>query len=81
MHRVHDRELDRPVAMKILQPGASPQARAGQRFLTESRLTAGLQHPAIPPVFDRGALPDGRWYFTLQEIIGRTLKAVMAELV
>src|SRR5688572_3512360 len=41
----HDLGLDREVAIKVLLPGAD----AG-RFVRESRITARLPHPGIPPV-------------------------------
>lgn len=71
--RVHDRELSRQAAMKMLREGleSSPGVRAA--FVDEARLAAQLQHPGIVAIYDRGVLPDGRPYFTMSEIRGRTL--------
>ena len=55
----------------------SPQMRA--RFLTEARITAGLQHPGIVAVHDQGELDDGRLWFTMKEVRGRTLREVIDE--
>lgn len=71
VRRVHDRLLDRVVAMKVSRPGsADPE---GRRFLAEARATARLQHPGIVPLLDCGTLPDGRPFFTMPEVRGRTL--------
>lgn len=75
VRRVHDRHLDRRVAMKILRRGASEAARA--RFEAESRQMARLEHPAIVPVHDRGHLDDGRPWFTMREVAGRDLGHVL----
>ncbi len=74
--RVRDSYLNRNVAMKILHlPGEAVR----ERFLEEAQVTAQLQHPAIIPVYDVGVLVDGRPYFTMKEIVGRTFGAVIAE--
>jgi len=79
VRRVFDRRLDRVVAMKIVRPdiGATPAART--RFLAEIKLTAGLHHPGIIAVHDFGELSDGRLWFTMPEVRGRTLRAVIDE--
>lgn len=70
---VHDAVLDREVALKVLSAelGESPDLRA--RFLYEARITGGLTHTGIIPVYDAGMLPDGRCYYTMQFIHGPTL--------
>ena len=76
VRRVWDHELGRTVAMKIMLPDAGAGVR---RFLEEARTIARLQHPGILPVHEIGSLPDGRVYFTMQEIHGRTLRAHVSE--
>jgi serine/threonine-protein kinase len=75
---VLDRHLMRRVAMKILRPEANTSALRA-RFLAEIRVTASLHHPGIVPVHDYGELPDGRLWFTMDEVRGRTLRAVLDE--
>jgi len=75
--RAHDAELDRSVALKILHSSRGPHDWAS--FLSEARATAGLQHPGIVPVYDLGRLPDGRVFYTMQEVVGRTLRVAIAE--
>ncbi|MEO2089621.1 MAG: serine/threonine-protein kinase, partial [Gemmataceae bacterium] len=63
-----DLTLDREVAIKTLLPGADPT-----RFVTESKITAKLPHPGIPPVYALGTLADGTPFLAMKLIHGRTL--------
>ena len=68
--RAHDRELGRDVAIKeLIRRGSLHEVR----FLREAMITARLEHPGIVPVHDRGVLDDGRPWFTMKEVRGRTL--------
>ncbi len=69
--RAYDVAFDRPLAIKVLL--AKPGADAERRFLEEARVTGQLQHPGIPPVHELGRLADGRPYFSMKLIEGRTL--------
>jgi serine/threonine protein kinase len=70
--RVQDRELDRPVALKVLHTRVSdPEAAA--RMMREARVLARLEHPSIVPVHDSGVLPDGRFYYTMKLVRGKRL--------
>jgi len=60
--------LDREVAIKVMLPGAD----AG-RFVIESKITAKLPHPNIPPVYALGTLADGSPFLAMKYIRGRTL--------
>src|SRR5476651_2645265 len=46
--------LEREVAIKILLPGTN-----SERFISESKITAKLPHPNIPPIYALGTLDDG----------------------
>ncbi|AUX43500.1 protein kinase [Sorangium cellulosum] len=80
VRRVRDLHLRRVLAMKLLhfEHVDSPRMRA--RFLAEAEITAGLQHPGIVAVHDRGELDDGRLWFTMKAVEGRTFGAVIEEL-
>ena len=54
VYRAHDLALDRNVALKILSPELAEDERFRERFLTESRLAASIDHPNIIPVYDAG---------------------------
>lgn len=79
VRRVFDRLLGRELAMKLTRPNPRHRERLALRFAREARLTARLQHPGIVAVHDFGSLPDGRLWFTMQEVRGKTLKKVIAE--
>ncbi|MCB9758439.1 MAG: SUMF1/EgtB/PvdO family nonheme iron enzyme [Alphaproteobacteria bacterium] len=79
VRRVWDNVLERAMAMKLIRPELLGNPRTLDRFLREARVTAQLQHPAIVPVHDLGRLPDGRVFFTMKEIRGRTLLDVIKE--
>lgn len=47
------------------------------RFTHEAQVTGQLAHPSIVPVHDLGVLPDGRLYYTMKRIEGRSLREVL----
>ncbi|MFN7702005.1 MAG: protein kinase domain-containing protein, partial [Deltaproteobacteria bacterium] len=79
VRRARDRVLERVVAVKILAREHVAADRIRARFLNEARVTASLEHPGIVPIHDRGVLEDGRPWFTMKEVRGRTLLEVMHE--
>ncbi|MFO0868076.1 MAG: tetratricopeptide repeat protein [Pirellulales bacterium] len=72
-----DTMLDRVIAVKILQDKFGTDTAAARRFLSEARITARLQHPAIPPVHDLGTLSDGRPFLVMKLIQGDTLDRLL----
>jgi tetratricopeptide (TPR) repeat protein len=77
--RATDMVLGREVAVKVLQDKYKPDSAAARRFAIEARITAQLQHPAIPPVHDCGQLPDGRPFLAMKLIKGRTLEELLRQ--
>lgn len=69
VYEVRDRELDRAVAMKVVD----------DEWRDEARLMAALEHPGIVPVHDAGDLPDGRFYYTMKLVRGARLDAWLRE--
>ena len=43
-----------------------------RRFEAEAKLTAGLQHPGVVPVYEIGRLPDQRPFFTMKLVQGKS---------
>jgi serine/threonine protein kinase len=74
-----DESLGRDVAVKVLHERYLVDSLVGQRFLDEARITAQLQHPGIPPVFEVGRLADERPYLAMKLIKGRTLEDLLNE--
>ena len=77
--RVRDRDLNRVMALKVVRADREQSPRMLARFIEEAQATAQLQHPGIVPVHELGRLPDGRFYFTMKEVRGRTLGEVITE--
>jgi hypothetical protein len=77
--RGRDDGLGRDVAVKVLHEKYAGKPEMARRLLEEARVTGQLQHPAIVPVHDIGKLPDGRPYFTMKLIRGRTLIELLNE--
>ncbi|MEZ4399868.1 MAG: serine/threonine-protein kinase [Kofleriaceae bacterium] len=72
-----DQRLDREVALKRIGPGADPTLAAAA-FQREARITARLDHPGIVPIHDAGRTADGRLFYTMRLIRGRSLAEVAA---
>ena len=69
----HDLKHDRDVAIKVLHPELTA-ALGGERFLSEIKTTARLQHPHILPLLDSGA-SDGLLYYVMPVVSGESLRA------
>ncbi|MEN9592400.1 MAG: hypothetical protein RJA21_863, partial [Gemmatimonadota bacterium] len=73
VYLAHDLKHDRDVAIKVLHPDLGV-ALGGERFLSEIRTTARLQHPHILPLLDSGEA-DGLLYYVMPLVTGETLRA------
>ena len=73
-----DANLQRPVALKLLLHQDEPAMC--MRFIDEARVTGQLQHPSVPPVYELGRLADGRLFFSMKRIEGRTLRDIIEDL-
>jgi serine/threonine-protein kinase len=77
--RAHDPEMDRALAVKVVLPQYRGNPSITRRFLGEARLAGQLQHPGVVPVHDVGRLDDGRPFFAMKLIEGRTLAQLLHE--
>jgi hypothetical protein len=73
-----DRDIRRPVAMKVMLDAKSPKDKA--RFVEEAQVTGQLEHPNIVPIHELGIDAEGRLSFTMKLVKGRSLKDVLDEL-
>src|SRR5712692_7905275 len=72
----HDLRLDRPVAIKEpLNHGLDVEAR----FIREAMITARLQHPAIVPIQDIGRTEEGKPFYVMKMVVGRSLAELLQE--
>jgi formylglycine-generating enzyme required for sulfatase activity/serine/threonine protein kinase len=78
--RIHDRQLNRRLAMKMLLERPAPRNDEEQqlahqvlgRFLEEAQVTSQLDHPGVVPVHELGLDQTGKVYFTMRLVKGRT---------
>jgi eukaryotic-like serine/threonine-protein kinase len=68
-----DTHLGRQVALKMLHHRFAQDQEFVERFRREASAAAGLQHPNVVGVFDRGA-HDGTYYIAMEFLQGETLK-------
>ena len=60
VYAARDTQLDRRVALKVMDA----------QWAGEARLIARLEHPGIVPVYETGALPDGRAFYAMKLVAG-----------
>ncbi len=72
-----DTHLGREVALKVLHRRFAQDEEFVERFRREASAAAGLQHPNVVGVFDRGK-HDGTYYIAMEYLPGRTLKEIVA---
>ncbi len=74
VYLAHDGVLDRDVALKVLREQYAEDEEFVVRFRREALSAAGLSHPHIVQVFDRGETPDGTSYIAMEYVPGGTPK-------
>ena len=72
VYLARDEELGREIAIKI--PNALANASLDRRLQAEARALARLEHPGIVPIHDAGRLTDGRIFYVMKRVEGRTLR-------
>jgi beta-lactam-binding protein with PASTA domain/tRNA A-37 threonylcarbamoyl transferase component Bud32 len=73
-----DQQLGRKVALKILYRRFAEDREFVERFRREASSAAGLQHPNVVSVYDRGEF-DGTYYIAMEYLEGRSLKTLIRE--
>jgi beta-lactam-binding protein with PASTA domain/predicted Ser/Thr protein kinase len=73
-----DQQLGRKVALKLLHRRFAEDAEFVERFRREASSAAGLQHPNVVSVYDRGEW-DGTYYIAMEYLPGRSLKDVIRQ--
>ena len=71
-----DQELGRKVAIKILHDRYANDTQFVERFRREATHAAGLSHPNVVSIFDRGEA-EGSYYIVMEYVEGRTLKELI----
>jgi serine/threonine protein kinase len=69
VYQAWDRDLERAVALKVIETGP----------VDEARTLARLEHPGLVPVYDSGTLPDGRAFYAMRLVEGKRLDRYLRE--
>jgi serine/threonine protein kinase len=69
VYAARDRQLDRRVALKVMDA----------EWAGEARLIARLEHPGIVPVHETGTLPDGRVFYAMKLVAGKRADRYLAD--
>jgi beta-lactam-binding protein with PASTA domain len=78
VYLAEDMLLGRQMAVKLLHHRFAEDQEFVERFRREASSAAGLSHPNVVAVFDRGEW-DGTYYIAMEYLPGRSLKAVVRE--
>jgi serine/threonine-protein kinase len=76
VYLAEDQELGRRVALKLLNDRHASDDQFVERFRREAQNAAGLNHPNIVSIFDRGHAED-TYYIAMEFLDGRTLKELL----
>jgi len=78
VYLAEDKELGRRVALKLLDDRHASDEQFVERFRREAQSAAGLNHPSIVSIFDRG-YAEGTYYIAMEYLDGRTLKELLVK--
>ncbi len=70
-----DGTYEQKVALKVLHEASQER----ERFVHERQILAQLDHPGIARILDGGVLDDGRPYFAMEYVVGRTIERYAEE--
>src|ERR671938_116667 len=76
VYLAEDQELGRRVAIKILDDRHAADDSFRERFRREAKNAAGLSHPNIVSIYDRGEA-EGTYYIAMEYLSGRSLKELI----
>jgi eukaryotic-like serine/threonine-protein kinase len=76
VYLAEDEELGRRVAIKILSERYANDEAFIERFRREAKSAAGLSHPNVVSIYDRGEA-EGTYYIAMEVIEGRSLKEII----
>ncbi|WP_254626721.1 serine/threonine-protein kinase, partial [Myxococcus sp. CA039A] len=75
--RATQTSVQRPVAVKTLNPSLAAAPQFFERFRREAEIASRLRHPNVITIFDFGRAPDGTCYYVMELLQGESLKEVV----
>jgi hypothetical protein len=76
VYRAEQLSLGRKVALKVLRPDLAADDGFRRRFLRESMIAAGIDHPNVIPIYDAGEV-DGLLYIAMRYVDGSDLSTLL----
>jgi serine/threonine protein kinase len=76
VYRAMDPALERTVALKLLAPGLAEDAAFRERFITESKLAASLEHPNVIPIYQAGE-HEGVLFLAMRYVPGDDVRTLV----
>ncbi|HEY4158893.1 MAG TPA: protein kinase, partial [Polyangiaceae bacterium] len=77
VYAARHRLVDRPCAVKVMNPQLARNEVIRERFRREAKAAQKLAHPNIIEIFDQGENPDGSVYLVMELLRGETLADVL----
>lgn len=78
VYRSRHKLVDRPFAIKVLNPEFATNATVHERFRREARHAQRIAHPNIIEIFDQGETEDGGSYIVMELLEGTSLAELIA---
>jgi predicted Ser/Thr protein kinase len=79
VYRAYRADLDRDVAIKVLNASHCRDVDAVSRFVAEAKAASQIAHPGIVKIYGFGDLADGRSYCVMELLEGKTLRQLIDE--
>jgi tRNA A-37 threonylcarbamoyl transferase component Bud32/predicted nucleic acid-binding Zn-ribbon protein len=77
VYAARHRLVDRPCAVKVMNPSLAKNEVIRERFRREAKAAQKLAHPNIIEIFDQGETPEGSLYLVMELLEGQTLADVL----
>jgi serine/threonine-protein kinase len=73
VYRARHKLVDRPCAVKIMNPALASDPTTRERFRREAKSAQTLAHPNVIEIFDQGETAEGTTYIVMELLDGKTL--------
>ena len=77
VYRARHTLVDRPCAIKLMNPMFAGDPTTRERFRREARSAQALAHPNVIEIFDQGETEEGKDYIVMELLSGKTLSALI----
>ncbi len=77
VYRARYKLVDRPCAIKMMNPALASDANVRERFRREAKSAQALSHPNVIEIFDQGETDDGTPFIVMELLEGQTLSSLI----